>query len=164
MFFLLIYLLFQCQFLFVEVNGNEEDITIFFLKTMRCVQDITRETDSMGSDSMILERLFYEPDWYKWTISSFLSISQQLEGSNSWEWSGASEAMYACFCPIINSYENSRSAEVRQRAMFIPWNELAKNSCVLWNQQEDIVQAQTATWNWTTDLYRNVWWGLDWHC
>lgn len=30
MFFLLIYLLFQCQFLFVEVNGNEEDITIFF--------------------------------------------------------------------------------------------------------------------------------------
>ncbi|XP_054631907.1 uncharacterized protein LOC129181161 [Dunckerocampus dactyliophorus] len=118
MIFPLIYLLFQVQFLFVGVNGNEEDIAIFFTNTMRCVQTIVRETDSLGHDSMILERLFCELNGYARTISFFLSISQQLEGGDIQGSLGALEALYACFCSIINSYENSRSVEMRQRDMF----------------------------------------------
>ena len=117
MIFPLIYLLFQVQFLFVEVKGNEEDIAIFFTNTMRCVETIVRETDNVGHDSMILERLFCELNGYARTISFFLS-SQQLEGGDSQGSLGALEALYACFCSIINSYENSRSVEMRQRDVF----------------------------------------------
>lgn len=102
----LIYLLFQGHFLFVEVSGNEENITIFFTHTMRCVQNIGRETDSVGHDSMILERLFCELNGYTRTISFFLSITQQSEGGDSQGSLRALEALYACFCSIINLYEN----------------------------------------------------------
>lgn len=116
MIFLLIYLFFQGQFLFKEVNGNEEDIAIFFTNTMRCVQTIIRETNSMGHDSMVLERLFCELNGYTQTIYFFFSISQQL--GNSEGSLDALEALYACFCSIINSLDNSRSLEMRQRIMF----------------------------------------------
>ena len=173
MIFHFIYLLLQVPFAFVEVNGNEEDITLFFTDTMRCVHDIIRETESMGPDSMVLQRLFGELDSYRRTMFSFILISQQLGGSDSRESLGALEATYACLCSIINSNENSRSLEVRRRAMFdsrapptirnglpgrpqysilhdqithcFSWNELAKNSCMLWNQQEDTVPTQRAT-------------------
>ncbi|XP_039657021.1 uncharacterized protein LOC120559393 [Perca fluviatilis] len=118
MIFHFIYLLLQVPFAFVEVNGNEEDITLFFTDTMRCVHDIIRETESMGPDSMVLQRLFGELDSYRRTMFSFILISQQLGGSDSRESLGALEATYACLCSIINSNENSRSLEVRRRAMF----------------------------------------------
>lgn len=35
-------------------------------------------------------------------------------------------------------------------------------SCILWNQQEDTVQSQTAATNCSTQFYSNVWSGLVW--
>ncbi len=80
MMFLLIYLLFQGQFLYVEVNGNEEDVTIFLTNMLRCVQNILVETDNVGHDSMMLESLFFELNGYARTISFFLSTDEWLEG------------------------------------------------------------------------------------
>ncbi|KAK2830807.1 hypothetical protein Q5P01_018738 [Channa striata] len=78
--FIFIYLLFQGQLLFVEVNGSAEDIQVFFTTAMQCAQNMISESDTMGSDSMILERLFLELNGYTKTISSFLSIHQNLGG------------------------------------------------------------------------------------
>ena len=78
--FLLIYFIFHGHFLFVEVNGNEEDIAIFFTDALQCVQRIVRETDSLGNDSVILDRLISELDGYARTISLLLLINQQHEG------------------------------------------------------------------------------------
>lgn len=151
-------------------------LLFFFTNTVTRVQNIVRETDSVECDSMILERW---ANGYAWTISFFFSISQQLEEGDSQESLGV---LYVCFVP---SWIHMKTAvEMRQRDMFImnwswlpslqyttwindllfvPWNELAKNRWMLWNQQGDIVQAQTATSNWITDLYSNVWRGLDWY-
>ena len=48
----------------MEVYGNEENITIFFTDTLRCVQRIVRETDNLGHD--ILERLISELNGYNY--------------------------------------------------------------------------------------------------
>lgn len=155
MIFLIIYLLCQAQFLFLGVNGNEEDIIHFFTDRMRCVQDIIRETDSMGPDSMVLARLYCELDGHTRTISAFLLICRQLEEGDSRECVSALEAVYICFHSILNSYENSRSVEVTHRDRSIlnslvppqirsghpgrPRDDLAKNSPMLWDQQADTI-------------------------
>ncbi|XP_041827246.1 uncharacterized protein LOC121644788 [Melanotaenia boesemani] len=111
---LLIFLLFQSLFIFVEVNCNEADITIFFTHALRCVQDIVRETDSGGHNNMLMDRLFSELTGYTRTISVFLSISHQLERGNN-QSVAILDALFACFCSIMNSYVSLRPVEMRQR-------------------------------------------------
>lgn len=107
--FIFIYFLFQGQFLFLEVNGNEENVVIFFTDALQCVQRIVRETDNLGHDGVIMERLISELIGYTRTVSFLLSINQQFEGRNNEGNFGALEALHACFQSIINSYQNSRS-------------------------------------------------------
>lgn len=44
----------------MEVNGNEENIAIFFIDALLCFQRIVRETESLGHDTVILDRLISE--------------------------------------------------------------------------------------------------------
>lgn len=113
MIFLLIYLLFQSNFL-LAVNGNEESIRTFFTNAMRCLQHIARESDRGGYDSMILDRLFFELNGYARTI---LFFSQQFDGGVDQESFVTLEALHLCFCSIINSFQNSRSLQMSQREM-----------------------------------------------
>lgn len=106
----IIYFLFQSQFLFLEVNGNEENVTIFFTNTLQCVQRILRETDNLGHDRVILDRLISELIGYTRTVSFLASINQQqFEGRDNEGSFGALEALHSCLQSIINSYQNSRS-------------------------------------------------------
>lgn len=106
---ILMYFVIQSQFLFWELNGNEENVTIFFTDTLQCVQRIQRETDNLGRDSAILERLFSELIGYTRAVSFLISINQQFEERDNQESFGALETLNACFQSIINSYQNSRS-------------------------------------------------------
>ena len=120
--FLLIYFIFHGHFLFVEVNGNEEDIAIFFTDALQCVQRIVRETDSLGNDSVILDRLISELDGYARTISLLLLINQQHEGDNQGSFGdpGGAHIENICFQYVINSYQNSRSVGRNMLTLGVP--------------------------------------------
>lgn len=101
--FLLIYFLFQGQFLFVRVNDNEENITIFFTDALQCVQKTVRETESLGHDTAILDRFISELDGYIQTIST----DQQFEEGDNLGSFDALEALHACQ-HVINSHQDHK--------------------------------------------------------
>lgn len=75
MYVYLILFAFQVETLFFEVRGNEEDVSIFFISTLQCIESLQSE----DSTSFRQERLYRELDDHTRTLSAFLDAVSRYD-------------------------------------------------------------------------------------